>query len=209
MRELLDEIAAAHRAVARRGSGDDEEVAVRLSRSYDADVEDVWDAITDPERLRRWFAPVGGRLRQGGEFQVEGNVGGEIRRCEPPRQLTVTWGGPTSVVDVRLRADGDRTALELEHTVPLAIAQSGAGALFVAPGWEIGFLALGRHLAGAVVDDPAAWESTPEVQRSAAAAIEAWVEVVGASGTASADEIGMLAEMARAQFAPVLGTDGA
>ncbi|MGY1602097.1 SRPBCC family protein [Geodermatophilus sp. SYSU D00815] len=202
MRELLDEIAAAHRAVARRGSGDDEEVAVHLSRTYDAEAEDVWDALTDPERLRRWFAPVSGDLRPGGEFQVEGNAGGEVRRCEPPRQLTVTWGGPTSVVDVRLRADGDRTTLELEHTAPLAIAQSGAGALFVAPGWEIGFLALGRFLAGDVVDDPSAWESTPEVQRSAAAAIDAWVEVVTSSGTASADEVAALAGMARAQFAP-------
>jgi hypothetical protein len=74
--------------------------------------------------------PISGDLRIGGTFQLEGNAGGEILACEPPRLLRVTFGGPTSVVEVRLTAeDGSGTVLELEHTVPIEMAQSGAGAL--------------------------------------------------------------------------------
>jgi hypothetical protein len=48
VRDMLDELAAAHRAVARRTDGDGEIVSVQLRRSYDAAPEDVWDAVTDP-----------------------------------------------------------------------------------------------------------------------------------------------------------------
>ena len=36
-------------------------VAVAV-RSYDTTVDDLWDAITTPERLARWFMPVEGDL---------------------------------------------------------------------------------------------------------------------------------------------------
>ena len=58
-----------------------------LRRRYDAAIEDVWDAVTDPDRLKRWFLPISGDLRVGGTFQLEGNAGGEILSCEPPRLL--------------------------------------------------------------------------------------------------------------------------
>ena len=91
MKDILEELAATVRDVARRGVGDDALIAVSLRREYEAEVEDVWQAVTDPQRLARWFAPVSGDLREGGTFQVEGNAGGEIRRCVPPSALTVTW----------------------------------------------------------------------------------------------------------------------
>ena len=200
MRDLLDEVIAAHRDVSRRGSGDAEEIAVAVRRRYEAAVADVWDAVTDPERLRRWFAPVTGDLRVGGTFQVEGNASGEVRECDPPRALTVSWGGPESVVRVRLDADGTGTVLELEHSVPVAFAGSGAGALYVGPGWDAGVLGLARYLRGEPVDDPAAWENSLEGRRFSAAAIDAWVQAVGT--TATADEVAAAAEAARAQFAP-------
>ena len=40
----------------RRISGGDARVAV-FKRTYDAPIEDVWDACTNPERLRRWYVP--------------------------------------------------------------------------------------------------------------------------------------------------------
>ena len=55
---------------------------VVLRRRYAAAVEDVWDAITDPERIGRWFLPVSGDFRPGGTYQLEGNAGGTILRCE-------------------------------------------------------------------------------------------------------------------------------
>lgn len=104
MKDVLEELAATAREVARRGAGDDALIAVTLRREYPAEVEEVWEAVTDPERLARWFAPVGGDLREGGTFSVEGNAEGQIRECVRPSALTVTWGGPVSVVRVRLSA---------------------------------------------------------------------------------------------------------
>ena len=210
MRDMLDELAAAHRAVARRTDGDGEIVSVQLRRSYDAAPEDVWDAVTDPARLARWFSPVAGELRVGGTFQVEGNAAGEVLECAPPRHLRVTWGGPTSVVDVRVSADGPRTVVDLQHSVPIEIAQSGAGALFVGPGWDAGVLALGLHLRGEDLGDPVAWEESLEVQRYSAAVIDAWSEVALASGTTTDGEVAVMADMARAQFTPglIAATEG-
>src|SRR6202022_4953001 len=71
--------------------------AVLASRSYDTTIEDVWDAMTNAERIPRWFLPVTGDFRPGGRYQFEGNAGGEITRCEPPRLLAVTWGMGGSV----------------------------------------------------------------------------------------------------------------
>jgi len=133
MFDMLEELAAIHRNVVRNDAG--EKVAVTLSRAYDAKAEDVWDALTNPERLPRWFYPISGDLRVGGSFQLEGNAGGKIRRCDRQTWLRVTFGGPDSVLDVHLAATGDKTTVELTHTVPLAMAGSGAGALFVGPGW--------------------------------------------------------------------------
>ncbi|MGY1802433.1 SRPBCC family protein [Blastococcus sp. SYSU D00922] len=203
MNDILGELADTSRGVRRQRTDGTEEVVVVIRRTYAAAVDDVWDALTDPERLRRWFLPVSGDLRVGGAYQLEGNVGGEIRRCEAPARLSVTWGMESSVVDVRLSVDGDeRTVLDLEHSVPLEIAGSGAGALYVGPGWDVSIRGLGEYLRGAVVDDPAAWEGTLEGQRYSARSIEAWTAAIG--DTATADEIAVAAEVARAQFTPDL-----
>src|SRR5829696_5696148 len=90
---------------------------VRLSRTYDAPVEDVWDACTNAERIPRWFLPISGDLRVGGRYQFEGNAGGTIERCDPPRSVEATWefGGDVSWVQLRLIPEAEgRTRLELE-----------------------------------------------------------------------------------------------
>jgi len=202
VKDLLQELAAAAREVARRGLGADELIAVSLRREYPADVDDVWQAVTDPGRLARWFAAVSGDLREGGSFQVAGNAEGEIRECVPPSALTVTWGGPVSIVRVRLSASGGGTLLELEHTVPAAFAGSGAGALYVGPGWDVALVGLALWLRGEPVDDPVAWEASPEVHQLNAGSIEAWIAAVTASGTATDDEVGAATAAARAQFTP-------
>ena len=202
MKDLLEELAATAREVARRGLDADELIVVSLRREYPADVDDVWEAVTDPRRLARWFAPVSGDLREGGAFQVAGNAEGEIRECLPPSALTVTWGGPVSVVRVRLSASDRGTLLELEHTVPAAFAGSGAGALYVGPGWDIALVGLALWLRGEPVDDPVAWEASPEVHEVGAGSIEAWIAAVTASGTATDDEVVGATAAARAQFTP-------
>lgn len=202
------DIAAQLAAIHREADSDAETVRMLVRRHYPAEPADVWAAITDPERVRRWFLPLTGDLRAGGSFRLEGNAGGDILDCAPPSLLRVTFGGPTSLVEVRLAAEGDGTSLELEHAVPVAMAGSVAGALFVGPGWDGALLGVGLYLAGEVADDPAAAASSPEAQRFSARSIERWVAVVEATGKATGEQVETGRAIAVAQFAPDLVAGG-
>src|SRR5688572_26271159 len=94
-----------------------------IERSYPAPIGEVWDALTNPERIPRWFLPVSGDLRPGGRYQLEGNAGGTVLDCDPPRELHVTWeyGGDVSWLGVRLTDSdtGPGTRLVLEHDAPV------------------------------------------------------------------------------------------
>src|SRR5262245_33418325 len=68
---------------------------VRIEDRYDTDIKDLWEAVTDPERLRRWYGVVEGDLRPGGEFHIyipgpDIDGTGRVEACEPPRRLLVT-----------------------------------------------------------------------------------------------------------------------
>jgi uncharacterized protein YndB with AHSA1/START domain len=203
MIDIASQLKAIHREVSKGPIESGEGVSVLLRRNYDAAIEDVWDALTDPDRVKRWFLPVSGDLRVGGAFQLEGNAGGEILKCEPPRLLKVTFGGPESLVELRLSADADdSTVLELEHTVPIEMAGSGAGALFVGPGWDGMLMALALFLQGEVSDDPVAAANSPEGQEFSRQSVHAWVATVELSDTAGPDEIAAATTMSLAQFAP-------
>ena len=203
--DLASQLNAIHRTVGRQPAADGagERVSVLLRRSYDAPIGDVWDALTQPDRIKRWFMPISGELRVGGTFQLEGNAGGEILTCEPPRLLRATFGGPASIVELRLTPQGDGdTVLELEHTVPIEMAQSGAGALYVGPGWDGALMGLGLFLRGEAVGDPVAAASSKEAQEFSKQSVHAWAEVVKDSGTATAEQLAAATEVSLAQFAP-------
>ena len=207
MIDIAVQLKAIGRKVGRSTTTSGETVSVLVERTCEAGVADVWDAITDPERLRRWFLPVSGDLQVGGQFQLEGNAGGEILACEAPRLLRVTFGGETSIVELRLAPlDDERTALELEHTVPIEMAGSGAGALYVGPGWDLALFAIGQYCVGVVADNPVEAGNSPEGIELARQSVLAWRTVVEESGTATPDEIAAAAEVSMAQFAP--GTTG-
>lgn len=191
------ELAATRRAVA---FAEGESVAITLERVYEAPVADVWAALTEPERLRAWFSPVSGDLREGGVFQVEGNAGGEVLACERPSWLRVTFGGPESVVDLTLAAVGEGTALELRHSVPVAMAGGGAGALYVGPGWDGALMGLGLYLRGEEIGDPAEAANSPEVIEFNTGSIERWAEVVADSGTATAEALAEAKAVSVQQF---------
>ena len=40
-----------------------DKTVIALTRTYDADIADVWDAVTSPDRLSRWFMPIEGELK--------------------------------------------------------------------------------------------------------------------------------------------------
>src|SRR5699024_9513987 len=62
---------------------------VIAGRDFGATANDVWDAISDPERIPRWFLPVTGDLREGGHYQLQDNAGGTLQRCESPHLLAL------------------------------------------------------------------------------------------------------------------------
>ena len=57
-----------------------------------------------------------------------------------------------------------QTLLQLTHSVPIELAGSGAGALYVGPGWDGALMGIALHLAGEVTGDPVAAANSPEVQ---------------------------------------------
>ena len=187
------EINATDRQVQTRVVEAGEARAVILARTYATDLEDLWDACTNPERIPRWFLPVSGELRVGGRFQLEGNASGTIERCEPPTGFRATWesGGAISWIQLRLTAvDGTTTRLELEH-VALATddtwARFGPGAVGI--GWELGLGGLGRHVGGEDRLDPAAaqaWAASDEGRRFITESSERWSETAVAAGTGPA-----------------------
>lgn len=140
-------------------------VVVLASRTYDTSPADLWDAVTNPERIPRWFAKVSGDLRLGGRYQIEGNASGTITRCQPPKELALTWehAGTTSWVEVQLAAaPRGGTVLRLQHLyhpVKEFEEQYGPGAGGV--GWELSFAGLDLHLARpAEAPTPGELEST-------------------------------------------------
>jgi uncharacterized protein YndB with AHSA1/START domain len=150
--------------------------AVLVKRGYVAEIEDVWDACTDPERLGRWFLPVTGDLRLGGHYQLEGNAHGEILRCAPPELLRISWifgESGASYVEVRLAAIEGGTMFELEHSGlddDQHWNQFGPGAVGV--GWDLTVLGLGLHLAGLV--NPQGWGTSSEAYEFMTASAVAW-----------------------------------
>ena len=79
MIDIVDEVNAIHRETSEAKTPVGAGRTVVLRREYRATVEDVWEAITDPERIRRWFLPVIGR--PAGRRALPGR--GQRRRGDP------------------------------------------------------------------------------------------------------------------------------
>lgn len=201
MIDILEHINAVQREVSRTG----ETVTVLMHRAYRAEPAEVWDALTDPERMRRWLMPVSGDLKVGGSFQLEGNAGGEILECDPPKRFKVTFGGSDSLLEVRLlpRADSS-TELELEHSMGGAPAPGGSGALWVGPGWDGALLGLALYVTGELPADadPVEMANSSEVVAYNEQCVRAWIEAVRASGTTTEEDLLNAARTAMAQYAP-------
>jgi uncharacterized protein YndB with AHSA1/START domain len=156
---------------------------VRIEDRYDTNIDDLWAAITDPDRLARWYGHLEGDLRPGGAFRLyleadDVESAGRVEVCEPPRRLLVTnretnesyrkgQGAPpfNASIEVTLTANGDQTLLVLEvKGMPLnVLAAYGAG-------WQIHAENLAAYLAGGERGDTEArWhELVPAYQDLAA-----------------------------------------
>jgi len=183
MTRTLDELEATDRSVSKGRLKAGDARVVRLSRTYAAPIDDVWDALTSAERISRWFLPISGELHVGGHYQLEGNAGGEVLACDKPNRFHVTWvfgdaSDPANVteLEVRLKANGpDSTLFELEHTAVVPDdrwAQFGPGAVGV--GWDGAVLGLSLHLAGESIGDPMAWMMSDDARAFYRASSEKW-----------------------------------
>ncbi|MBB5786357.1 SRPBCC family protein [Jiangella mangrovi] len=198
MIDVAQQINSVRRQVGSRTIEPGEARTVVLIQTYSAAVDDVWDAVTNQERIPRWFSPVSGELKLGGRYQVEGNAGGTVERCDPPKSFAATWefNGQTSWIEVRLAPDGDeRTRLELEH-IALVTDDGlafwdlyGPGA--VGLGWDLALIGLTLHLTsgGEQVDPKAveAWTVSDEGKDFISSASEKWRDANVESGFASAE----------------------
>jgi uncharacterized protein YndB with AHSA1/START domain len=202
MIDIPAEVKAIQRTVSQQNRTSGAVISVLARRDYPQAVADVWQALTDPAQIERWFLPVSGDLRVGGRFQTQGNAGGEILRCEAPSLLEITWGDATSIVQLRLSSASSLTTLELEHSVPLAFAQNGAGALFVGPGWDSALMALARFMRDEAPADPVAADSSLKTQRFNKDSLSAWANAVIVSGTATTEEVHAVVQTVTPQWSP-------
>jgi uncharacterized protein YndB with AHSA1/START domain len=134
---------------------------VRIEDRYDTDINDLWSAVTEPDRLARWYGKVDGDLRLGGAFTLYVEAAdlhstGRVDVCEPPRNVRVTTretvesadrgNGPApfdKTIEATLTADGEQTILSIEvRGVPLDKIE------YFGTGWQIHAENLAAYLAG-------------------------------------------------------------
>ena len=114
------------------------EITLNLTRTYSAPRDDVFRAWTEPEALKRWFAPsdefstpiaevdlrVGGAYRIGMKPPDQEDmfiVVGTYREVQPPERLVFTWSWEEGIdvgetlVTVEFRDLGGSTEVVLTH----------------------------------------------------------------------------------------------
>jgi uncharacterized protein YndB with AHSA1/START domain len=187
MIDVVHQISAVRRKVGSRTMAEQEARVVTVSRVYDTDVDDLWDACTNPERIPRWFLPVTGELRQGGRYQLENHAGGTIESCDPPKSFAATWeyDGDVSWIEVRVTAEAGGARFELDHIAPVNDHWNRFGPGATGIGWDLALNGLALHLASGAAVDPAeaeAWAGSDEGKRFVTLASESWYEAMVAAG---------------------------
>ena len=120
-----------------------QETALQLEHRYAAPRDQVFDAWTNPEVLKRWWAaaPTWGTplaevdAREGGRYRLSmrtdtgavHTVSGEYREVRPPERLAYTWkweegpdpvmaGSEDTLVEIDFLEDGEGTLVKLAHS---------------------------------------------------------------------------------------------
>ena len=192
MSEITDPTTEPQREVQHRRIAAGEARAAVFRRSYDAPIDDIWEACTDPDRLKRWFLPVTGDLRLGGTFDLGGFLRCEVLRCDPPTLVAFSQAYedlPVDEIELRLSpGDNGTTVVELVHaTVSEEFEWDGrlVDALsLMGTGWEPGLVALELYLGGAMPDDfdMDAFRAQPEIAAIADRAHKVWGALAAADG---------------------------
>jgi uncharacterized protein YndB with AHSA1/START domain len=136
-----------------------EGVQVRFRRSWPDPVEEVWAALTEPDRTARWFGTYAGERRVGGSGTLtmthEEQSAGEpmrILECDPPRRLVVQWESEQAWrIQLDLAQEQGRTVLTFTQVFP-----PGTDAGDYVLGWHWYLDQLGAEVTGGPA--PAAWD---------------------------------------------------
>lgn len=209
MIDITGQINAVHRTIDNYQVATGPGRSLLLRRTYDASIEDLWDACTTTERISRWLAPVTGDLRPGGSFQVDGHASGTILSCQAPHLLKVTWEyGPDSVTEVELRLaeqDEGGTVLELRHTSPtetvdeIVRRMGPIGPVSIGGGWDLALVTLDRLLCEQDLD-LTRWKATPQAREFTVRSYQAWGAASQAVWGISDKDIAAVVEFAARQL---------
>ena len=129
---------------------------VHLEDVYATDIDDLWSAITTPERLARWLVTVNGDTAPGNWFGASftSNWDGKLRvdECDAPHHLTLhaTDGESDTVMEAWLTTEGDGTRLVVEER-GLVLEDVG----YHGSGWQTHLEDLASEVAGKT---PNPWE---------------------------------------------------
>jgi len=99
-----------------------------IEQIYNSPIEQVWSALTDHEKLKKWYFQMDNfKPEVGFIFRFSGSDKGitfwhkcVIKEVIPPRKLVHTWAYEEypgeSIVSWELFEEGDQTRLRLTHT---------------------------------------------------------------------------------------------
>src|SRR5690349_7569323 len=127
---------------------------IEFERVYPYPIEEVWDAITNPERMAKWWLPFDAEieldLTPGGTYKLRAKGAEPIEmswvvvRVEPPTLFEHTQTDIGGAIRWTLHAEGDSTRLQLVQAPADRDAVIEAGFL---PGLHMSLDRLGRELA--------------------------------------------------------------
>ena len=104
-----------------------EKEQVIIERTYNVPVEQVWQAITDPDQMKQWYLPIKDfRAEVGFETTFDHSALGrvfphawKVTEVVPGEKISYEWRYPgfsgNSRVTFELSPDGDGTRLKLSH----------------------------------------------------------------------------------------------
>jgi uncharacterized protein YndB with AHSA1/START domain len=128
---------------------------LRFERHFEQPIQEVWEAITEPEHLADWLGGSELDLRPGGRIRIDeaggAGIDGEVLAVEAPHVFSFKWdsrewgdGGP---VRFELSEDADGgTLLVFTHVAPTAGFEEYRTKTLA--GWHYLLNLLGTELAG-------------------------------------------------------------
>lgn len=134
----------------------DDRPTLRFERTLAYPIDRVWQAVSVPAELGRWFPAAVEWTPAVGQTYDVGGATLEVTEVDAPHRLAWTYAGQSHSFD--LAADGDGCRLTFTHVLDdqMPTAQT-------ATGWETYLSRLDPHLAGVHVSEEVAHERWAEI----------------------------------------------